>query len=122
MVFRFRLQTAIVLHQRTASYLARRQNYYEILGVKSNATQDEIRKAFVKKSNELHPDRKPKQQDKRIGWRRSSDTELFMEVKEAYDCLRKPARRAAYDDQLTTAGGYLREATHLKFKRTPLSI
>ncbi|WKY12329.1 hypothetical protein Q1695_003703 [Nippostrongylus brasiliensis] len=100
---------------RFASYLAKKQNYYDILGVKRNATQEEIRSAFVRKSNELHPDRSKKPKDNRIGWRRSSDTELFMEVKEAYDCLRKPAKRAAYDDQLSTSAGYLREATSIKF-------
>ncbi|VDL78908.1 unnamed protein product [Nippostrongylus brasiliensis] len=98
-----------------ALLIIRKQNYYDILGVKRNATQEEIRSAFVRKSNELHPDRSKKPKDNRIGWRRSSDTELFMEVKEAYDCLRKPAKRAAYDDQLSTSAGYLREATSIKF-------
>ncbi|KIH62068.1 DnaJ domain protein [Ancylostoma duodenale] len=91
-------------------------NYYDILGVKSDATADEIRAAFVRKSHELHPDRSSKPQEKRRAWRRSSDTELFMQVKEAYDCLRKPEKRAAYDDQLVTSAGYLKEATHLKYQ------
>ncbi|KHJ78910.1 hypothetical protein OESDEN_21461 [Oesophagostomum dentatum] len=39
-----------------------------------------------------------------------------MQMKEAYDCLRNPRKRSAYDDQLATSAGYLKEATHLKFK------
>ncbi|KAJ1352802.1 hypothetical protein KIN20_009224 [Parelaphostrongylus tenuis] len=108
---------ATVLSRRGVSYLPKKLNYYEILGVKSNASLEEIKAAFAKKSAELHPDRKSKTQDSRVGWSRSSDTELFMEVKEAYDCLRNPKKRAAYDDQIVSSNGYLREATHLKFKK-----
>ncbi|KAK6020686.1 DnaJ domain protein, partial [Ostertagia ostertagi] len=92
-------------------------NYYEILGVEPNATEEEIRKAFVKKSHELHPDRKVLSKDRRMGWRRTSDTESFMEVKEAYDCLRKSASRAQYDSRLVNAAGHLHEASHMKFKQ-----
>ncbi|KAK6019098.1 hypothetical protein OSTOST_15277, partial [Ostertagia ostertagi] len=46
-----------------------------------------------------------------MGWRRTSDTESFMEVKEAYDCLRKSASRAQYDSRLVNAAGHLHEAS-----------
>ncbi|VDM61513.1 unnamed protein product [Angiostrongylus costaricensis] len=81
---------AAVLSKRSVSYLPKKVNYYEILGVKSNASLEEIKTAFAKKSAEM---------------------------KEAYDCLRNPKRRAAYDDQVVSSAGYLREATHLKFKK-----
>ncbi|KAJ1352809.1 hypothetical protein KIN20_009232 [Parelaphostrongylus tenuis] len=100
---------ATILSRRGVSYLPKKLNYYEILGVKSNASLEEIKAAFAKKSAELHPDRKSKTQDSRVGWSRSSDTELFMEVKEAYDCLRNPKKRAAYDDQIVSSNGYLKE-------------
>ncbi|KAK5976174.1 hypothetical protein GCK32_004519 [Trichostrongylus colubriformis] len=115
-----RSRGASVFLKRGVSYLPRRPNYYEILGVEQNATREEIRSAFVKKSHELHPDRRAPSQDRRKGWRRSSDTESFMELKEAYDCLRKPANRATYDSGLINAAGYLREASHLKYKQSTI--
>lgn len=62
-------------------------NYYDILQVNSNATSDEIRKAYRKLALLYHPDKNPG----------SAPTQLyFQQVKEAYEVLINPARRDAY--------------------------
>ncbi|CAJ0589519.1 unnamed protein product [Cylicocyclus nassatus] len=116
MLFATHLRGALSILRRSVSYLPKKHNYYDVLGVKRDATMEEIQSAFIRKTNELHPDRMSKPKDKRLRWRRNSDTELFMEVKEAYDCLRKPEKRAAYDDTLDTSEGFLMEATASKYK------
>jgi molecular chaperone DnaJ len=61
------------------------KDYYEILGIDRNASQDEIKKAFRKKAQEFHPDKK------------SGDEKKFKEVNEAYGVLRDEKKRAQYD-------------------------
>lgn len=64
-----------------------KRDYYEILGVRRDASQEEIKKAFRRKARQYHPD---VSQD--------SNTEtLFKEANEAYDALSDPQKRAAYD-------------------------
>lgn len=60
------------------------KNYYEILGVDKNATQDEIKKAYRKKAIEHHPDK-------------GGDENLFKEAAEAYETLSDPDKRSRYD-------------------------
>ncbi|MFN3593188.1 MAG: molecular chaperone DnaJ [Thiobacillaceae bacterium] len=65
-----------------------KRDYYEVLGVHKGATEEEIKKAFRKLAMKYHPDRNPG--DKSV-------EEKFKEVKEAYDVLSDPNKRAAYD-------------------------
>ncbi len=74
------------------------KDYYKILGVNKNATQEEIKKAFRQLALKYHPDRNPG--DKQA-------EEKFKEINEAYSCLSDPEKRANYDRYGTAEGfGY----------------
>lgn len=64
------------------------KNYYDILGVDRNASQDEIKKAYRKLAGKYHPDRNPDD---------PSAEEKFKEVGEAYEVLQDPEKRKLYD-------------------------
>ncbi|KAJ5114584.1 hypothetical protein NUU61_000343 [Penicillium alfredii] len=76
-------------------------DYYELLGVTRNATDDEIKKAYRKKALELHPDRNYGNAEEA--------TKLFAEIQSAYEVLADPQERAWYDSHsdafLGTNGG-----------------
>jgi len=59
-------------------------DYYSILGVSKNASDQDIRKAYKKKSMQHHPDR-------------GGSEEKFKEINEAYSTLKDPQKRAEYD-------------------------
>lgn len=62
------------------------ENYYEILGVSENASQEDIKKAFRTKSKTMHPDKGGNEED-------------FKKINEAYDTLGDQNKRAQYDNQ-----------------------
>src|SRR6266852_3735693 len=64
-----------------------KREYYEILGVARNASDDDIKKAFRKLARQYHPDvNKDKDAEAR-----------FKEVNEAYEVLSDPQKRQMYD-------------------------
>jgi len=65
-----------------------KRDYYEILGIKKNASNDEIKKSYRRLAMKHHPDRNTE----------DSDAESkFKEAKEAYEVLSDSDKRAAYD-------------------------
>jgi molecular chaperone DnaJ len=67
---------------------AAKKDYYEVLGVNRDASEEEIKKAFKKLAMKFHPDRNPDN---------PKAEESFKEAKEAYEILSDDQKRAAYD-------------------------
>ncbi|XP_048580185.1 dnaJ homolog subfamily C member 4 [Nematostella vectensis] len=81
----------------TSSALRTRQkkkNFYEILDVPKDASQTEIKSAFIKKTKEFHPDVNPDDPDSH---------KAFIKVSEAYTTLSSSARRQQYDARLNSS-------------------
>ncbi len=81
-------------------------SYYEVLEITRNATTDEIRRAYRKKSLQYHPDkvaqRKRREQRERENGNLNpssaqNDESIFVQIKDAYETLSDPTRRSAYD-------------------------
>ena len=70
--------------------MATKRDYYEILGVAKNATEEDIKKAYRKLAMKHHPDRNQ-------GDTAKAAEERFKEAKEAYEMLSDAQKRAAYD-------------------------
>jgi molecular chaperone DnaJ len=67
--------------------MAEKRDYYEVLGISKNASDDEIKRAFRTKAMQYHPDRN-----------KSPDAESkFKEINEAYEVLKDPSKKSMYD-------------------------
>ncbi len=78
--------------------MAVKQDYYDVLGVPRNATEEEIKRAFRKLAFQYHPDRNkdPRAEDR------------FKEINEAYQVLSDPEKRGSYDryGRVVTEGNF----------------
>ena len=65
-------------------------DYYVTLGVTRNATQEEIKRAYYAAAQRLHPDKN----------KAEGETEIFLDIQQAYETLSNPKRRKKYDATL----------------------
>ena len=68
--------------------MAEKRDYYEVLGVSKNASEDEIKRAYKKLARKYHPDMNPGDKEAE---------EKFKEVNEANEVLSNPEKKAKYD-------------------------
>ena len=69
--------------------MAEKKDYYAILGVSKTATDDELKKAYIKMAKKYHPDANPDNKEEA--------EKKFKEVNEAYEVLSDPKKRKMYD-------------------------
>jgi molecular chaperone DnaJ len=78
-----------------------KRDYYEVLGLSRDATEDDIKKAYRKLALKYHPDKNPGSKEAE---------EKFKEATEAYEVLKDPQKRSTYDQfghaGLSGAGGF----------------
>ncbi len=77
--------------------MADRTDYYKVLGVGKNASEEEIKKSYRKLARQYHPD--TNQGDKQA-------EERFKEISQAHDVLSDPEKRKAYDRGTGPFGGF----------------
>jgi len=68
--------------------MATKRDFYEVLGIARNASQDEIKKAYRKLALQYHPDRNPNNKEAE---------DKFKEAAEAYEALGDPTKRQRFD-------------------------
>ncbi|MBU4225941.1 MAG: VWA domain-containing protein [Chloroflexi bacterium] len=82
--------------------MPKKSDYYALLGLRRDASSEEIRRAYYKAARRLHPDKTNSAQD----------SELFLEIQEAYKVLAELKKRAKYDASLPpepAEGGLIRQ-------------
>ena len=90
-----------------------KRNFYDILGVKKDATQEEIKKAYRKLSLQFHPDRNNNSQE---------STETYQEINSAYDVLSSETDRSNYDRQVSGANFFGQGNGHVRMEVNPADI
>jgi Ca-activated chloride channel family protein len=68
-----------------------KQDYYSLLGLTRDASQEEVKRAYFEAAQKLHPDKNTA----------AGETELFLGVQQAYEVLSNPTRRKQYDATLS---------------------
>ncbi len=71
--------------------MPKKVDFYTLLGLLRSATKEEIRRAYLKSVKRLHPDSNVA----------PGETELFLDVQQAYQVLSDPSRKSAYDAALS---------------------
>ena len=71
-----------------------KRDYYDVLGVGKDASDDDVKKAYRKLAMKHHPDRNQGKGDEKSS---KASEEKFKEAKEAYEMLSDPQKKAAYD-------------------------
>ncbi|MCC6567861.1 MAG: J domain-containing protein, partial [Anaerolineales bacterium] len=66
------------------------RDYYDLLGLSRDATPEEIKRAYFESAQKLHPDKN----------KVAGETEIFLNVQQAYETLSNATRRAQYDATL----------------------
>ncbi|HEY3474846.1 MAG TPA: DnaJ domain-containing protein, partial [Anaerolineales bacterium] len=79
-----------------------KQDYYSLLGLTRDASQEEIKRAYFEAAQKLHPDKNTA----------AGETELFLGVQQAYEVLSNPARRKQYDATLSPEEKLILPYTH----------
>lgn len=83
------------------------KDYYNILGVEKNATDDDIKKSYKLLALKYHPDKNPENKEEA--------NKKFLEINEAYEILRNPQKRQIFDqygeDGLKQQGGVTQMST-----------
>ncbi|HKJ39229.1 MAG TPA: VWA domain-containing protein [Anaerolineales bacterium] len=65
-------------------------DFYSKLGVQRDASQEDIKRAYLEAAQKLHPDKNTA----------AGETELFLDIQQAYEALSNPKRRSKYDATL----------------------
>ena len=79
-----------------------KQDYYSLLGLARDASQEEIKRAYFEAAQKLHPDKNTA----------AGETELFLGVQQAYEVLSNPTRRKQYDATLPPEEKRIQPYTH----------